>query len=377
VVEADVLIAGGGVAGLATSLGLARVGLSCLVLEAARRRGELDRGDVLHAYALEILEEWDAASDIFHAGALRISGFRVMDNKGAVLKNLDTRRDVSPPADLVALRHSSIENSLEAAAIRTGKVQIVYGVRCLALLKEEGRVVGVKTTKGDYRASLTVAATGSSSRLVADDFPTAFKVKYNASYYSMRCGFVSFHRDAGVYALGPRGVLVTAPLPNHETRVVLQLSRLQAVPTGNDLDEQVRSLGLAFDGSLPVLQAHLYRVACYMARRFWRPGVVLVGDTAHTTHPVGGQGMNLAIRGAHSLAASIKRIGDLSSIGVDRSCAEYQHDMRRRAFRTLWLTHVLGAIGASRRLRHLGCSVFSNLSDRRIAALLSRLCWGA
>lgn len=371
------MIAGGGVAGLAASIALARSGLSCLILEASRQRGEADRGDALQAYALQTLEQWGAAEDIFNAGALRVSRFKVLDSHGRMLRDLDTRVHVSPDTDLVFLRHPFIEAALEAAALRTGRVRLDRGVRCNSLLNEAGRVIGVRTSNGDFHAPLTVIAAGAFTPLLADGFPAAFRKRYKAAYYSMRCGNIPFHRDAGVYAIGSAGVLVTAPLPNDETRVVLQLSPPFAIPTGDELDRRVRACGLAVEGHLPVVGAHLYHAASYMAQSMWRPGAILIGDSAHVTHPVGGQGMNMAIRGARFLEEALTRVGDLSASALDQACRQYDQAVQRTARRTLWLTHRLGLIAANRLLRSFGRHSLRLVPESRLtAAILSRICWG-
>ena len=46
---------------------------------------------------------------------------------------------------------------------------------------------------------------------------------------------------------------------------------------------------------------HVYSIARSLAERFWAPGAALAGHAAHTTHPAGATGMNLAISGAARL----------------------------------------------------------------------------
>src|SRR5690606_35471607 len=48
-----------------------------------------------------------------------------------------------------------------------------------------------------------------------------------------------------------------------------------------------------------------YPLSLTVAREQIRPGLVLLGNVAHTLHPVAGQGLNLALRDAESLAELI------------------------------------------------------------------------
>jgi 2-polyprenyl-6-methoxyphenol hydroxylase-like FAD-dependent oxidoreductase len=52
-------------------------------------------------------------------------------------------------------------------------------------------------------------------------------------------------------------------------------------------------------------EVHIYPIVRQLSARFWAPGAALVGDAAHTTHPAGATGMNLAITGASRLAGLI------------------------------------------------------------------------
>jgi len=52
-----------------------------------------------------------------------------------------------------------------------------------------------------------------------------------------------------------------------------------------------------------------------LADQWVRPGLVLLGDTAHTVHPLAGQGVNLGFRDSRLLAEMLRSGGDPGEIG--------------------------------------------------------------
>jgi 2-polyprenyl-6-methoxyphenol hydroxylase-like FAD-dependent oxidoreductase len=79
---------------------------------------------------------------------------------------------------------------------------------------------------------------------------------------------------------------------------------------------------------------HVYALARSLARGFWAPGAALVGDAAHTTHPTGATGMNLAISGAArlaELAGPLLTAGRLDLGALDAALHAYQAERRPAA----------------------------------------------
>ncbi len=75
------------------------------------------------------------------------------------------------------------------------------------------------------------------------------------------------------------------------------------------------------------------------------PGAALVGDAAHTVHPVGGQGMNLAFQDAELLADLLGHAQGRADL-LDEATRLYSDGRRRQVKRVLHLTHVMGLIGS-------------------------------
>jgi 2-octaprenyl-6-methoxyphenol hydroxylase len=103
---------------------------------------------------------------------------------------------------------------------------------------------------------------------------------------------------------GPMGVL---PLPGNRCQIVwthphAEAKALQQLDEGQFLDRlQHYTGGLLGDLQL-VSDRFIFPVQLMQSDRYVKPRLALVGDAAHCCHPVGGQGLNMGIRDAATLA---------------------------------------------------------------------------
>ncbi|ARU55080.1 2-octaprenyl-6-methoxyphenol hydroxylase [Oleiphilus messinensis] len=89
-------------------------------------------------------------------------------------------------------------------------------------------------------------------------------------------------------------------LPEALAERYLQLSE------GAFLDQLQRTFGYRLGVIEKVGSTAHYPLSLSLVQQQARPGVVLVGNAAHTLHPVAGQGYNLALRGAMHLSAAVR-----------------------------------------------------------------------
>ena len=75
---------------------------------------------------------------------------------------------------------------------------------------------------------------------------------------------------------------------------------------------------------------YVYRLGRHVAGSFWAPGVALVGDAAHATHPAGASGMSLAITGAARLTERIAPVLPRCASDADVDAALEAYDAERR-----------------------------------------------
>jgi 2-polyprenyl-6-methoxyphenol hydroxylase-like FAD-dependent oxidoreductase len=337
-------IVGGGVAGLAMANALAARGISSTVFEKTASPGEIDRGDVIHHSILEIFKTWGVYDLLKKYNAIEFTKFYILNHDGSRIFGFDLARDLNPPASFTVLRHPDIQRMLEEAALSTGLVQVEHNTPTVDLLKERGRIVGIRTSKGRVDARFTVIANGARSTLRDNYFSGRDYYRYPVSFYNCRFPRLPELGHAGYYILGKQGVMIAAPLPNNEMRIGIQGYDTQVgekVSTKNIIGiihQRLRTLPIE---SLKLIDVHKYPLSKSLSRSFWTPGAALIGDAAHTTHPAGGQGMNLAFQDAEDLAKRLAAT-DCEDHSVDKACEEYSQCRHGQIKRVLARTHFMG-----------------------------------
>lgn len=93
-----------------------------------------------------------------------------------------------------------------------------------------------------------------------------------------------------------------------------------------------------------------YPLSLQVAREQVRPGLVLLGNVAHTLHPVAGQGFNLALRDAEELAGVLAQgIEAGASPGTMQVLSAFQNLQQRDQDRTISFSHYLTRLFSNNR----------------------------
>lgn len=342
------MIVGGGVAGLGLATALAARNIPSTVFEKRAAPGEIDRGDILHIGSIRMIGRWGLGAKLEAASPLRFKRFRIYDNGGRVLFHVDLQCELGKGTWFTSLRHPEVESVLEQGALSSGVVDITRGRTVREIEGERGRVEGVVVDGRTVRADLTVLATGSRSSLVNSLFPKRWEREYGTCFYNARFrGSISKIPEA-FYVIGARGALVCVPLPGDEVRIGLQYSTrnpLAHIARDNILESIGCRLSTLSLENLELIDARVYKLRHTVRQRFWRPGAVVIGDGAHTVHPIGGQGMNLALQDAERLATAVDR-SDWTPSSIDAECRVFEQQRKHELWPVFVLTYLLGRVAS-------------------------------
>ena len=294
---------------------LARAGLDVIVLE---KHGDFlrdFRGDTIHPSTLALFEELGLLSSLLELPHHALPALNVAF--GPVQLRIADFGKLRTPCRFIALMPQwEFLNFLAQRAKAYPTFTLHMSTEATGLVEEQGRIAGVRARDeaGDLeiRADLAVAADGRHSTLReraglrARDLGAPMDVLWFRLARPAGAGDQPFGRfgtgeilialDRGDY--WQCGYVI--PKGGYEALQVQGLEALRARLTGfvPSLAEEIATLA-SWD------QIKLLTVKVDRLDRWWRPGLLCIGDAAHAMSPVGGVGINLAIQDAVATANEV------------------------------------------------------------------------
>jgi 2-octaprenylphenol hydroxylase len=324
----DVVVVGGGMVGLATAALIAReprlAGWRVAIVERAVPRAPVD-GDVdlrvsalsrasqrvlaaagawsaigTHACPYERMVVWDAASQPEAADALRFDAAETGEpDLGHIAENLRVQW---------ALAESPLQKGV--TVLRAGLDTLEFAADAARVGLDDGRSVS---------AGLVVGADGGTSRVRELCGISRAGWSYGQVAVVAHLETERPHRATAWQRFLPEGPLALLPLRDGRVSLVWTTTP-EAAKSLNEADPAefgrcVTEASAAVLGKLTLASARAgFPLALWHAREYVRPRLALVGDAAHTIHPLAGQGVNLGFLDAASLA---EVLGDAAEAGID------------------------------------------------------------
>jgi 2-octaprenyl-6-methoxyphenol hydroxylase len=303
----DVIVIGGGPAGLAAAIALTQTGASTALIArcvpyADNRTTALLGGSV---DLLRQLEVWRACED--QAAPLR--AMRLVDDTGRLIRAPEVRFS----SDEIGLDEFgyNIENRLLMAALEQRAAELSdlkrFDDEADAVNPQDADIV-VQTGRGDrLSARLVAGADGRQSlcREAAGIGVTRRDLRQAALTFNV--GHSRPHRNISTEFHTLQGPCVFVPLPGERCSVVWvaaprEAERMMAL-SDDELSEAAEKQSHSILGRVRVEPGrHLFALSIEQPQQFAKARVALVGEAAHVLPPIGAQGLNMGLRDAADLA---------------------------------------------------------------------------
>ncbi len=308
----DVAIVGGGMVGLAVACGLQGSGLRVAVLEKAEPRPLAAdappalRVSAINAASEKLLTKLDVWREIVAQRASCYHGMEVWDKDSFGHISFDDQSMGFSHLGYI-IENAVVHHALWQKAQRCADVtllapaelqQVAWGENEAFLSLQDGSML---------TARLVIGADGANSwlRNKADIPLTFWDYHHHALVATIRTA--EPHQAVARQAFHGDGILAFLPLSDpHLCSIVWSLSPGEAQRM-QQADETTfnQALNIAFDNRLGLCQLaserEVFPLTGRYARQFAAHRLALVGDAAHTIHPLAGQGVNLGFMDAAEL----------------------------------------------------------------------------
>ena len=310
----DVVVAGAGMIGCACAVAMAQSGTRVALVDpgpidfspSCPNRIRVSAVNLASENILRALGAWS----ILKVGSL--SPFRQIDVWDAGSSGQITFR--AADAGLAHLGHI-IENGAITAALTTrlsqlGNVSCFAGDSIETFESDHDSISIVLASKQNINAKLLVGADGAESRIRSLAEISVEKTPYNHQAIVATVSTELPHREAARQRFLDTGPLAFLPLQDGRSSIVWSCSP-QRFDELNGLDDAAFSAALtdAFDNRLGTITLASNRTSFPLikqhANQYIAPRIVLVGDAAHTIHPLAGLGANLGFADAAALTEVI------------------------------------------------------------------------
>lgn len=325
--DVDVVVSGGGIVGLAVAHTFACHDWQTLLVDSDKapdsqgRLGSDIRTVALSPKSLKQLHAMGLPDDTAHG---TIEHMQVWEDDGTAAMSISAK-DVDESRLAVVLENEKIINALEAQ--KRPKLELQVGTS-ISNIAHHSQILYL-ANMGEVSTRLFVIAEGSASdslTLIGSKFETNKNLEQRAI-----ASIVEFelpHQNRAFQKFGPTPLaLLPLEKPN-------QMALIWSLPTGEaqqiqalDDDQFCEELLASCERKCGEIQRIDRRLSFPLNHRLVSdfnpsPWVLVIGDAAHTIHPLAGQGVNIGLEDVHGIATELQNSdSDLSANGRWRNWA--------------------------------------------------------
>lgn len=382
----DVVIVGGGLVGYTFALDLAQTKpqLTIAIIEAGKpifravsslkkdfhpelisesmHSNEMGASFNLH-WNQSLIENGDLDSRIYaiapdNIAYLRKIGVRLDQLRHGVINTMDVSGDINSNIilDKNSTQNQFLAKTIEYKVLQEELYHQIFQLDNVNLIYDSITKIEIKDDRVDingrdetYSTKLIVGADGANSLVRKESALMAKLIDYNQSGVVANFSAEFPHKNVAYQWFKDGEILAYLPLSNNNISIVWSCNNPTRLLEMNEENfaTAVSVFGDYKLGKLKLLtKAVAFPLRMYLLERVYAKRVVLIGDAAHTIHPLAGQGVNLGFRDAKKLVQMLSKL-DIYQLGEVAVLAKYNVE-RQIMVKEMQLTcHLLHRLFAS------------------------------
>ena len=340
-IDSDIIIVGGGLNGSLLAIAAAKIGFSTIVLDSKGNHGnELNSFDgrsyALAASSVRLLKNLDIFEDIRGCSQpildIEILDGNLVQGPSQFSLHFDNNEIHDGPMGYM-VEDRFIQKTLFAQILATNRIDYKFDSKVTEHY-QQGGYISVQLYDGQkLRTRLVVGADGRNSNIAkrAKIKKSGWRYKQNA----LACAIEHEidHKGLAWQYFLPSGPLAILPMTGNRSSIVWteqtrNANAINALDDNQYMEILGSRLGSFLGKSKLIGSRHLFPLELRIADRFIDDRLALIGDAAHSVHPIAGQGLNAGFKDiavlAHVIQDSYCRGEDFGSLGVLKRYEEWR-----------------------------------------------------
>ena len=383
-IDSDIIIVGGGLNGSLMAIAAAKYGFSSIVLDSKEndtsRRNLFDgRSYALALSSVRLLKNIDVFEGI-RDDSQPILDIKILDGKLVLgpsqfsLHFDNNEIHDGPMGQMVEDRF--IRNALFTKIFENDQIDYKFASDVMEHRQKKGHISVTLSNGKKLNTRLVVGADGKNSELARRAGIRKSGWKYNQTALVCAIEHEIEHKGLAWQYFLPSGPLAVLPMKGKRSSVVWTEQNMHA-KTVNSFDKikyaKILEARLGnFMGKFKIIgDRHSYPLELKIADRFVDERLALVGDAAHSIHPIAGQGLNSGFKDIAVLAQVIhdafRRGEDFGSLGVLKRYEEWRRfDSVQLAYSTDLFNKLFSNENEALRLvRNIGIKILDSIPSAK------------
>ena len=353
-IQSNINIVGGGLIGAAAACSLSKLGNKVVVLEQKDKfdyKKFLDkRTTAISEGTKKFLEEINIWKEIsYHAEPIK--KIKIVDRKETNKIYFDNKRRNSNLGYIV--KNEFIIDTIYKKLHKQKNVEIFNNVSVKDIFYKDNRII-TKLNNFIINTELLLASDGKNSSIRKILKTPIFSKDYKKKAIVINFYHSMTHQNTAYEYFFKNGPLAILPMQrnnNHFQSSIVWTNTNKFIDSLISLDDNkiISILNKKIKGSIgeitKIITKQTFPLKAHLNSKFFENRIIYLGDSAHSFHPIAGQGWNLGMQDVESLYNLVKKYNSLGlELGDELFCKKFQKDNYFKAFRLYQITDKVDGI---------------------------------